>query len=53
MDELQQAIRLVADGKVEMIVDRVRTLEDANELVEALESGNIVGRGVVDVAGVA
>jgi alcohol dehydrogenase len=53
MDELQQAIRLVADGRVEMIVDRVRTLEDANELVEALESGDIVGRGVVDVAGVA
>ena len=53
MDELQRAIRLVADGKVEMIVDRVRTLEDANELVEALESGNIVGRGGVDVAGVA
>jgi D-arabinose 1-dehydrogenase-like Zn-dependent alcohol dehydrogenase len=52
MNELQQAIRLVAEGKIEMVVDRVRTLEDANELVEALEAGDIVGRGVVDVAGV-
>jgi D-arabinose 1-dehydrogenase-like Zn-dependent alcohol dehydrogenase len=53
MDELQQAIRLVAEGKVEMVVDRVSLLADANELIEALEAGNIVGRGVVNVAGIA
>lgn len=52
-DELERAIRLVADGHVEMVVDGVRPLEAANELVDRLEAGDLVGRGVVDVAGVA
>jgi D-arabinose 1-dehydrogenase-like Zn-dependent alcohol dehydrogenase len=52
MDELQQAIRLVADGSVQMVVDRVEPLEKANDVMESLESGEIVGRAVLDVAGV-
>jgi alcohol dehydrogenase len=53
MDELQQAIRLVADGKVQMVVDRVEPLSNANDIIESLEGGDIVGRAVLDVAGVA
>ena len=53
LDELERAIRLVADGHVEMVVDGVWPLEGANELIDRLEAGELVGRGVVDVAGVA
>lgn len=51
-DELDRAIRLVADGSVRIVVDRVRPLEQANEAFTALESGDVVGRVVLDVAGV-
>jgi alcohol dehydrogenase len=51
MDELDRAIRLVADGRVEVVVDRVLPLESANEAFEALEDGEVVGRVVLDVAG--
>jgi alcohol dehydrogenase len=51
MDELDRAIRLVADGRVEIVVDRVLPLDRANEALEALEAGNVVGRVVLDVAG--
>jgi len=53
MDELERAIRLVADGHVRMVVDRARPLEDVNEAIADLEAGNVVGRTVIDVAGVA
>jgi D-arabinose 1-dehydrogenase-like Zn-dependent alcohol dehydrogenase len=52
-DELRRAIDLVADGRVKTVVDRVEPLERANEAFEALEAGNVVGRVVLDVAGVA
>jgi D-arabinose 1-dehydrogenase-like Zn-dependent alcohol dehydrogenase len=42
---------MVADGRVEVIVDRVLPLERANEALEALEAGEVVGRVVLDVAG--
>jgi alcohol dehydrogenase len=51
MDELDRVIRMVADGRVEVIVDRVLPLERANEALEALEAGEVVGRVVLDVAG--
>jgi propanol-preferring alcohol dehydrogenase len=51
MDELERVIRMVADGRVEVIVDRVLPLERANEALEALEAGEVVGRVVLDVAG--
>jgi D-arabinose 1-dehydrogenase-like Zn-dependent alcohol dehydrogenase len=50
-DELDRAIRLVADGRVEMVVDRVAPLRDVNEAFAALEAGEVVGRLVLDVAG--
>jgi D-arabinose 1-dehydrogenase-like Zn-dependent alcohol dehydrogenase len=53
LDELERAIRLVADGRVETVVDSVRPLERANEAIVALESGSVAGRAVLDVAGVA
>jgi len=52
-DELERAIRLVADGRVQTVVDRVLTLGRANEAFAALEAGEVVGRVVLDVAGVA
>jgi alcohol dehydrogenase len=51
MDELERVIRMVADGGVEVIVDRVLPLDRANEALEALEAGEVVGRVVLDVAG--
>jgi 2-desacetyl-2-hydroxyethyl bacteriochlorophyllide A dehydrogenase len=51
-DELERAIRLVADGRVQVVVDRVEPLEAANDAFAALEGGEVVGRVVLDVAGV-
>jgi alcohol dehydrogenase len=53
MDELERAIRLVADGRVRTVIDRVQPLERANDAFQALEAGEVVGRVVLDVAGVA
>jgi alcohol dehydrogenase len=49
-DELERAIRLVADGRVQTVVDRVLPLERANEAFAALEAGEVVGRVVLEVA---
>jgi acryloyl-coenzyme A reductase len=50
-DELDRAIRLVAGGEVEIVVDRVVPLREVNEAFAALEAGEVVGRLVLDVAG--
>ncbi len=52
LDELERAIMLVADGRVEMVVDGVKPLEAANEAFDALQAGDVVGRIVLDVADV-
>ena len=52
MDELQRAIQLVADGRVRMMVDAVKPFAEAGEALTALREGGVVGRLVVDVAGV-
>jgi alcohol dehydrogenase len=52
MDELSRAISLVAEGLVKPVVDRVLPLTAVNEGLEALEAGEVVGRVVLDVAGV-
>jgi 2-desacetyl-2-hydroxyethyl bacteriochlorophyllide A dehydrogenase len=52
-DELERAIRLVAQGHVKIVVDEVRPLGDVNEVFAQLEGGELVGRAVLDVAGVA
>jgi len=48
--EIEQAIRLVADGRVRMIVDHELDLEDADAAFSALENGDVVGRLVLRVA---
>jgi D-arabinose 1-dehydrogenase-like Zn-dependent alcohol dehydrogenase len=50
--ELERAIRLVADGRVEIVVDSVKPLEAVNEAFDALETGDVVGRVVLDIGGV-
>jgi alcohol dehydrogenase len=47
--ELERAIGLAGSGAVEMIVDRVLRLEDANEAFAALRRGDVVGRVVLDL----
>jgi D-arabinose 1-dehydrogenase-like Zn-dependent alcohol dehydrogenase len=50
LDELDRAVRLVADGRVKPVIDRVLPLERANDALTALEDGDVVGRVVLDVA---
>jgi D-arabinose 1-dehydrogenase-like Zn-dependent alcohol dehydrogenase len=52
LDELERAIMLVADGRVETVIDGVKPLESVNEAFDALEAGDVVGRVVLDVGGV-
>jgi propanol-preferring alcohol dehydrogenase len=52
-DDLANAVSLVARGVVSTVVGAVRPLEDVNEVFELLETGSVLGRAVVDVAGVA
>lgn len=47
--EMEQAIRLVANGSVKMIVDEVLPLQRADDAFAALERGEVVGRLVLDV----
>jgi D-arabinose 1-dehydrogenase-like Zn-dependent alcohol dehydrogenase len=53
MHELQRAIALVAAGRVQMVVDGVKPFAEAGDALAALRDGEIAGRVVVDVAGVA
>lgn len=48
--EVEQAIRLVAQGMIRTVVDAVLPLEAANEALERLERGESVGRLVLQVA---
>jgi D-arabinose 1-dehydrogenase-like Zn-dependent alcohol dehydrogenase len=50
LDELDRAVRLVADGAIRPVIDRVLPLTRANEALEALEAGEVVGRVVLDCA---
>ena len=49
--ELHKAISLVASGAVQTVIDSVRPLEEANDAIEAMERGEVVGRAVLDVTG--
>jgi propanol-preferring alcohol dehydrogenase len=51
-DELERAIQLVADGRVQIVVDAVKPFAEAGDALAALREGGVVGRLVVDVAGV-
>jgi propanol-preferring alcohol dehydrogenase len=46
LDELQQAVRLVQEGKMRTVVDRTLPLEQFQTAVDALERGKLVGRAV-------
>jgi 2-desacetyl-2-hydroxyethyl bacteriochlorophyllide A dehydrogenase len=47
--ELQETMDLVAQGRIQPIVDRVFPLEDVELAFEALQQGNSLGRNVVAV----
>ena len=51
-DDLEHAIAMVDEGAVRPIVGMVRPLERVNEVFDALVAGEVVGRAVLDVAGV-
>jgi alcohol dehydrogenase len=50
-DDMERAVSLVATGDVEPVIGLVAPLEDVNDVFEALERGDVVGRAVLDVAG--
>jgi propanol-preferring alcohol dehydrogenase len=52
-DDMERAIAMVAAGLVRPVVGMVRPLEEVNEVFDALRAGEVVGRAVLDVAGVA
>ncbi len=52
-EEIARAVDLVSEGRVRMVIGMVRPLEAVNDVFEALASGSLVGRAVLDVAGVA
>ncbi|MFQ5857472.1 MAG: alcohol dehydrogenase catalytic domain-containing protein [Anaerolineae bacterium] len=47
--ELERVLRLVAAGQVQPVVDDVLPLEAANEALERLERGQVVGRIVLSI----
>jgi D-arabinose 1-dehydrogenase-like Zn-dependent alcohol dehydrogenase len=52
-DEMARVIGLVVAGRIEVVVGSTVALEDVNEAISQIEAGSLVGRAVVDVAGVA
>jgi acryloyl-coenzyme A reductase len=50
--DLERAIALVASGDVKPIVGLVRGLDEVNDAFSILLSGEVVGRAVLDIAGV-
>lgn len=48
--ELERVLAMFAEGKLKAIVDDVLPLEEANEALERLERGEVVGRTVLRVA---
>lgn len=50
-DDLERAVRLVAAGMVRPVVGTVAPLERVNDVFDALEAGEVVGRAVLEVAG--
>jgi propanol-preferring alcohol dehydrogenase len=50
-DEMARGVALVAAGLVRPVVELVRPLEAADDVLVMLESGEVTGRAVLDVAG--
>jgi alcohol dehydrogenase len=51
--EMSFGISLVAEGRVRPVIGMVRPLEAANEVLDALVQGQVVGRAVIEIAGAA
>jgi D-arabinose 1-dehydrogenase-like Zn-dependent alcohol dehydrogenase len=51
-DEMAHAVAAVASGRVRPVVGTVAPLAAANDVLAALARGDVVGRAVLDVAGV-
>ena len=51
-DEMARAVASVADGTIRPVVGMTRPLARVNEVLDALGRGDVVGRAVIDVAGV-
>jgi len=47
LQELVEAVNLVAEGKIRIIVDEVAPLERINEVLEKLRRGAVIGRAVI------
>jgi propanol-preferring alcohol dehydrogenase len=48
LEELIEAVRLVSEGKIKVVVDRVVGLSKINEELERLRRGEVVGRAVIN-----
>lgn len=51
-DDLERAVAMVEADLVRPVVGMVRPLEEVNDVFDALRAGEVVGRAVLDVAGV-
>jgi D-arabinose 1-dehydrogenase-like Zn-dependent alcohol dehydrogenase len=51
-DEMARAVAAVAAGTIHPVVGMTRPLARVNEVLDALRRGDVVGRAVIDVAGV-
>ena len=50
LDEMARGVAMVADGSVRPVIGMLRRLEQANEVLDALEAGRVVGRAVLELA---
>ena len=50
LDELYEAVRLVGEGKIKTVVDRCVRLDRFQEGIDALASGQLIGRAVLTPA---
>jgi D-arabinose 1-dehydrogenase-like Zn-dependent alcohol dehydrogenase len=48
--EMALGISLVAEGRVRPVIGMVRPLDAANEVLDALVKGQVVGRAVIEIA---
>jgi D-arabinose 1-dehydrogenase-like Zn-dependent alcohol dehydrogenase len=49
---MAHAVAAVVAGTVQPVIGMTRPLAEANEVLDALRRGEVVGRAVLDVAGV-
>ena len=47
--ELQETMDLVAQGRIQPIVDRIFSMEDVEEAFDSLRQGRVLGRNVLAI----